>query len=56
MADKERDNFRSGASDYMANWRDSDLPIHKRTLVAAWNLSKRFRGKQCCDQLGAPGC
>ncbi len=56
MARKDRDELRSYVSDYMANWRDSDLPIHKRSLVAAVNLSKRLRGKGCCDQLGAPGC
>ena len=43
----------------VANFRASDLPLHKTLLVAASNYWRKVRGGQgqeCCGNPGRPGC
>jgi hypothetical protein len=48
--------FTNHVRDFMANWRDSEMPVPRRTLRTARNLMERMKGKDCCGHLGEPGC
>jgi len=43
---------------FWANLRASDLPIHRRAIVAAGNLLRRVTTPphDCCGRPGDPGC
>ncbi|HEY5685524.1 MAG TPA: hypothetical protein VIY70_09155 [Acidimicrobiia bacterium] len=48
---------RPGLSQYLANWRDSELPLFERTrLVIKNNAIKLARRSSCCGNHGEPGC
>ena len=49
-------DFKQNVRDFNANWRESELPVTKRTLRAVKNLSKRFLGRDCCGHHNEPGC
>ena len=42
----------------LANFRESELPWHRRFLVAGSNYWRKVRGGQeeCCGNPGQPGC
>ncbi len=42
----------------LANFRESELPWHRRLLVAASNYGRKMkRGEhECCGNPGQPGC
>lgn len=42
----------------LANFRESELPWHRRVLVAASNYGRKFKGgeQECCGNPGQPGC
>ena len=42
----------------LANFRESELPWHRRLLVAAANYGRKFKGgeQECCGNPGQPGC
>ncbi len=53
MARKDRGSVGAG----LQNWRESELPaVVKLGLVMKNNLKKGFTFKDCCGNLGEPGC
>ena len=42
----------------LANFRASELPWHRRLLVAASNYGRKIKGgeHECCGNPGQPGC
>lgn len=41
----------------LANFRESQLPWHRKLLVAAANYRRKMRrGPECCGNPGQPGC
>ena len=42
----------------LANFRESELPWHRRLLVAASNYGRKMKGgeHECCGNPGQPGC
>ncbi len=43
--------------DYLANWRESDLPLDKKVAAVLRNNLKKLRtASSCCGNHGEPGC
>jgi hypothetical protein len=48
---------RSDPSDLVRNWRESNLPLAEKVLLAVRNnLIKVRAGSSCCGHPGEPGC
>ena len=48
---------RPNMSQFLRNWRDSDLPVHGKVAAALRNnLRKATRLQDCCGNYGEPGC
>ncbi len=48
---------RLGTGAFFTNWRESDLPFHRKLAVAVRNNWIKLRTrKDCCGHLGEPGC
>ena len=42
---------------FFTNWRDSDLPFHRKLALTFRNQWVRLRTRKgCCGHLGEPGC
>ena len=55
---EERHPVRPSMRAGITNWQNSELPFFERLGVALGNYSRRFRipPRNCCDNLGQPGC
>lgn len=54
-----RDAFSPDAwSATLANFRESELPLHRKLSVAAANYWRKVKGggQECCGNPGQPGC
>jgi hypothetical protein len=49
---------RPSLRDALTNWRESDLPFHRKLFVALRNYRRRFAvpPRNCCGNYGQPGC
>ncbi|HEY8825020.1 MAG TPA: hypothetical protein VIP07_09055 [Candidatus Limnocylindria bacterium] len=51
------DSPRGSISAFLANFRASEIPLRRRLLVTARNLTRRAALRQgCCGHDGEPGC
>jgi len=42
---------------FFTNWRESDLPVHRKLALTFRNWWIRIQKRQnCCGHLGEPGC
>lgn len=48
---------RPSPNQYLANWRDSELPLAKKVGAALRNQTIKVRKRShCCGHPGEPGC
>jgi hypothetical protein len=53
----ERQRNRPSLGAFFTNWRESDLPVHRKLALTFRNYWIRLRTRSdCCGHLGEPGC
>jgi hypothetical protein len=52
-----RQQNRPSLGAFFTNWRESDLPFHRKLALTFRNYWIRVRTRKgCCGHLGEPGC